>query len=139
MKVSTSEWIEKAEDDWEMSQRAYRARKRPSYDAACFHARQCLEKYLKARLNEAGSSIKKTHDLAGLLDDVLPAEPNWLPLRVVLDPLTKYAVLYRYPGYNATKIETKRRLERLPRDTPPHSHRLWFARLTEKNYERAQT
>ena len=107
MKVSTLEWIEKAEEDWDMAQRAYRARLRPSYDAACFHAQQCMEKYLKARLNEAGIVPRKTHNLADLLDDILPTEPNWLPLRAVLDPLTKYAVLYRYPGYNATKSETK--------------------------------
>ncbi len=107
MKVSTREWIEKAEDDWEMAQRGYRARKRPSYDGACFHAQQCLEKYLKARLNEAGTVINKTHNLSDLLDDVLPAEPNWVVLRPVVTPLTKYAVQYRYPGYKATKAEAK--------------------------------
>jgi HEPN domain-containing protein len=48
MKISTSEWIEKAEGDWEVGQRAYRARKKPNYDAACFHAQQCAEKYLTA-------------------------------------------------------------------------------------------
>ncbi len=107
MKASTLEWIEKAEGDWKIAQRAYRARKEPNYDAACFHVQQCLEKYLKARLNEAGTVIKKTHDLEDLLDDVLPTEPTWATLRPVLVPLTKYAVLYRYPGYDATKVETK--------------------------------
>jgi HEPN domain-containing protein len=57
MKASTLEWIEKAEGDWDMAQRAYRARKRPNYDAACFHTQQCAEKYLKARRNEAGIII----------------------------------------------------------------------------------
>lgn len=107
MKVSTREWIEKAEEDWDVAQRVYRARLRPTYDAACFHAQQCLEKYLKARLNEAWIVINKTHNLSDLLDDVLPAEPNWSVLRAVLTPLTKYAVQYRYPGYKATKVETK--------------------------------
>lgn len=107
MKASTLEWIEKAEADWNMSQRAYRARKDPSYDVACFHVQQCIEKYLKARLNEAGTVINKTHNLADLLDDILPTEPTWATLRPVLVTLTKYAVLYRYPGYNATKPEAK--------------------------------
>jgi len=107
MKQSTMEWIEKAEGDWDMAQRAYRARKKPNYDAACFHVQQCIEKYLKARLNEIGIVFDKTHDLSDLLDDLLPAEPSWAPLRPVLRPLTKYAIFYRYPGYNATKIEAK--------------------------------
>ncbi|MGH9799298.1 MAG: HEPN domain-containing protein, partial [Blastocatellia bacterium] len=100
------EWIEKAEGDWDVAQRAYRARKRPSYDAACFHIQQCLEKYLKAWLNEVGIIFAKTHDLSDLLDDILPTEPSWVTLQPVLKALTKYAVLYRYPGYNASKSET---------------------------------
>jgi HEPN domain-containing protein len=107
MKASTVERVEKAEGDWDIAQRAYRARKRPNYDAACFHVQQCVEKYLKARLNEAGIVINKTHNLSDLLSDVLPAEPAWAAMRPVLMALTKYAVLYRYPGYNATKIEAK--------------------------------
>ena len=107
MKPSTVEWIEKAEDDWKMAQRAYRARKDPVYDAACFHCQQCLEKYLKAKLNEAEVFFFKTHKLEDLLDDVLPIESAWVPLRPVLARLTKYAVLYRYPGYHATKSEAK--------------------------------
>jgi HEPN domain-containing protein len=111
MKASTAEWVEKAEGDWDVAQRAYRARKRPNYDAACFHVQQCVEKYLKARLNEAGIVINKTHNLSDLLSDVLPAEPTWAAMRPVLMALTRYAVLYRYPGYNATKIEAKAALK----------------------------
>jgi HEPN domain-containing protein len=107
MKVSTVEWIEKAEGDWHTAQLAYRARKRPNYDAACFHAQQCVEKYLKARLNEAWIVPRKTHNLSDLLDDVLPAEPTWAALRPVLTALTKYAVLHHYPKFNATKSEAK--------------------------------
>jgi hypothetical protein len=46
-----------------------------------------------------------------LLDDVLPVEPTWATMRPVLNVLTKYAVLYRYPGYDATKIEAKAALK----------------------------
>jgi hypothetical protein len=58
-------------------------------------------------LNEIGIVFDKTHNLSDLLDDLLPAEPSWASLRPMLHPLTKYAILYRYPGYNATKIEAK--------------------------------
>jgi HEPN domain-containing protein len=47
MKPITLEWIEKAEEDWMMMLKGYRARKSPAYNAACFHAQQCAEKYLK--------------------------------------------------------------------------------------------
>lgn len=63
MKPTALEWINKAEDDWHIAQMSYRARKRPSYDAAVFHAHQCAEKYLKARLEEAGTAFSRTHDL----------------------------------------------------------------------------
>jgi HEPN domain-containing protein len=107
MKASTLEWIKKAEEDWETAQISYRARKVALHNAACFHCQQCIEKYLKARLNEAGIVPQKTHNLSDLLDDVLPAEPNWSPLRLLLIGLTKYAVLYRYPRFDATKVEAK--------------------------------
>ena len=50
MSPLTQEWVEKAEEDFRVATREYRARKHPAYNAACFHAQQCAEKYLKARL-----------------------------------------------------------------------------------------
>jgi len=50
MKQLTLEWVKKAEGDYVTAQRELRARKSPNYDASCFHAQQCAEKYLKARL-----------------------------------------------------------------------------------------
>ncbi len=63
MKRLTLEWIEKAESDFHLLEREIRARKNPSYDAVCFHAEQCAEKYLKGRLTEAKIAFPKTHDL----------------------------------------------------------------------------
>lgn len=47
MKPLTQEWFDKAEGDWVTAGRELRARKDPNYDAACFHAQQYAEKYLK--------------------------------------------------------------------------------------------
>ena len=55
MQLLTHEWVEKAEGDFATLQREMRARRLPNYDAACFHAQQCVEKYLKARLQEANT------------------------------------------------------------------------------------
>jgi HEPN domain-containing protein len=107
MKPETLEWIEKAEEDWLMAQRGYRARKQPSYNAACFHAQQCAEKYLKARLFEAGVGFAKTHNLIALLQLVLPLEPGWASWQAPARTLGVYAVDYRYPGNTATKANAR--------------------------------
>jgi HEPN domain-containing protein len=103
MKVSTREWIDKAEADFVSAGREYRARKQPNYDGACFFAQQCLEKYLKARLTEAGIRFPRTHDLEALVDLVLPVEPLWDAFRSALVDITTYAVTFRYPGESATR------------------------------------
>lgn len=83
--------------------RARRARRKPNYDASCFHSQQCAEKYLKARLQEADQAFGKTHNLTALLDLVLPVEPLWEALRASLHILNAYAVEFRYPGESADR------------------------------------
>src|SRR5437868_453126 len=107
MKAGTREWVDKAEADFVSAGRELRARKQPNYDSACFHAQQCVEKYLKARLVEANTRFTKTHDLEKLLDLILPREPLWAAFRPVLNDLNSYAVAYRYPGIWATRDMAK--------------------------------
>ena len=76
MKPITSEWVDKAEGDWHSAGRELRARTNPNYDAACFHAQQCAEKYLKARLQEAGVIFARTHNLIALWRLALAVEPG---------------------------------------------------------------
>ncbi len=64
MKPVAREWIAKAEVDFLSALREFRARKHPNYDAACFFAQQCVEKYLKGRMADAGMVLPRTHDLA---------------------------------------------------------------------------
>ncbi len=103
MKPPTAEWIAKAEGDFSMVEREARARTNPSYDGVCFHAQQCAEKYLKARLCEAGIVFGKTHDLVALLEQVVEVEPLWESYRRDLAYLTDFAVFFRYPGESANK------------------------------------
>lgn len=105
MKPLTREWIKKAEADLATAQRELRARRLPNYDAVCFHAQQCAEKYLKARLQEANLPSPKTHDLTVLLGLLLPTEPALDTLRPSLNILSSYAVEVRYPGESATKAQ----------------------------------
>jgi HEPN domain-containing protein len=103
MKPTTAEWIEKAEGDFATMQRESRARRNPNYDAICFHAQQCAEKYLKARLVEADISFGKVHDLVALLDQTLAVQPDWEVFREDLAYLSDFAVSSRYPGESANK------------------------------------
>ena len=102
MKPLSAEWVAKAEGDFASAQRELKARKSPNFDAACFHAQQCAEKYLKARLQEAGSPFGRSHHLTVLLDMALHLEPMWEACRMDLTVLTAYAVEFRYPGEAAT-------------------------------------
>lgn len=103
MKPETAAWVEKAEADLATTRRELRARKCPNYDAACFHAQQCGEKYIKARLVESGIAFPKVHSLTALLHLILPSESSWSSLKPDAAQLTVYAVEFRYPGKSADK------------------------------------
>jgi len=107
MKPLTREWVEKADADLHSAERELRARKYINYDSACFHAQQCVEKYIKARLTEANIFFPKTHELTYLLELVRPVEPLWTAYAEAFRLLTDYEVEFRYPGQNATKEEAQ--------------------------------
>lgn len=101
MKPETAAWVAKAEGDFRTARREAAAPDGPNFDAACFHAHQCAEKYLKARLVEAGLAFPKVHDLTALLRLVLTLEPSWADLEESLHLLTSMGVEVRYPGMTA--------------------------------------
>jgi HEPN domain-containing protein len=107
MKATMREWVEKAVADYAVALLLRRSRKKHSRDIVCFHLQQSVEKYLKARLEEAGIAVAKTHDLEKLLDLVLPVEPLWSTLRPALAAITDYAVEVRYPGRSVSPMEAK--------------------------------
>ncbi len=76
MNPLTLEWVQKAEADHAAAQCLAQS---PSalHDAVCFHTQQCIEKYLKAWLQEANTAFRRTHDLEELLDLIVPTMPRW--------------------------------------------------------------
>ena len=111
MKPLAREWAAKAEGDFVVAAQIMRQRKNQVLDAACFHCQQSAEKYLKARLSEAGIAFPKTHDLVVLLKLVLPKEPLWASLMAAAQTLTDYAVDFRYPGDSANLTEARSALK----------------------------
>jgi HEPN domain-containing protein len=77
MKTSTRDWVKKAEEDFLAAGSLARRRSKPLWNIVCFHAWQTIEKYLKARMEEAGMSVPKTHDLLHLLNLLAKVEPLW--------------------------------------------------------------
>lgn len=108
----TMEWVDKTEEDWNNAQTLYRARKHPGYNATCFHVQQCVEKYLKARLQEANLFFSKTHNLIQLHNLVSPVEPGWNVMVTDLAVLNSYSVDLRYPGKSASKADAKDAIKR---------------------------
>ena len=103
MKKLTEEWVSKAEGDLRTAERELAAGQDPNYDAVCFHAQQCVEKYLKACLNERDVVFEKSHNLLYLLDLVVPFAPQFDDMRVALNLVGNYAIAYRYPGESADR------------------------------------
>jgi hypothetical protein len=58
-------------------------------------------------MQENGLVVPKTHELADIVDLLLPVDAALARLRRKADSLTQYAVDYRYPG----EIASKRQME----------------------------
>ena len=101
MNPLTLEWIQKAEGDYDAIA-LHQQVASPNCDMICFHAQQCIEKYLKAWLQEADILFDKTHDLVKLLNLIVPAIPDWETWKTNLLTLSRHAVDFRYPGRSAT-------------------------------------
>jgi HEPN domain-containing protein len=96
--TAVRKWAEKAENDLNTAVRTLKppATKRPT-DTACFHAQQCVEKYLKALLTWRGLPVPWTHDLAELRARLPQRDRPELTV-AESETLTRYATVTRYPG-----------------------------------------
>ncbi|MFZ5822202.1 MAG: HEPN domain-containing protein [Chloroflexota bacterium] len=107
-----AEWISKAEGDYLVATREFRARRQANYDAVCFHCQQLAEKYLKAFLYKNRVDFPKTHNLNELLELCLTLDGSFEIQRDLLTELDHYGVRYRYPGMTADKADAKLALDR---------------------------
>ena len=97
MNPLTLEWVQKAEGDFAAAECLAKSAAN-LHDAICFHAQQCIEKYLKAWLQEAGIRFPRSHDLEELLDLIAPSMPAWDIWRSDFQIIETHAVELRYPG-----------------------------------------
>jgi HEPN domain-containing protein len=91
------EWIVKAENDLKNASFTLTMDDDCPTDTICFHAQQCVEKYLKAFLVWKGTPFPKTHNLSSLIS-LLPDNMPALLSEAEQELLTDYATVTRYPG-----------------------------------------
>jgi HEPN domain-containing protein len=115
MPGASDEWVVKAEGDVRTSLRELAAEREPNWDAACFHAQQAVEKYLKALLIREGMGFPRTHDLRFILEQVSKDRADWRREAEDLSWLSFLAVEVRYPGEAATQENARRAVEIMQR------------------------
>jgi HEPN domain-containing protein len=86
-------WLRKAASDLTAMEASFKA---GALDAACFHAQQASEKYLKAFLTSQDQSFPYTHNLAKLIGLCAQTDSAFKDLLPFADLLTPYAVEMRY-------------------------------------------
>ena len=89
-------WIARAESDLKIAKDELMT-EAPVTDAVCFHAQQCVEKYLKAYLIFNQKHFKKTHNIAKLIELCKEISDDFEFLyQIEAHNLTDYAVEIRY-------------------------------------------
>lgn len=105
-------WLEKADHD-RQSVELLLAQAKPLTEIAAFHCQQAVEKTLKAYLVYREHEFEKTHDLRALANMCGQYDGEFLALLDDVEPLTAYAVRFRYPGPTEPIVEQVRRALRV--------------------------
>jgi len=95
--IIAKEWMAKGDNDLKNAAHTLKLGEKCPIDTVCFHAQQCVEKYLKAFLVTMKKDFPRTHDIEALLS-LIPKSVN-ISLSVEDQrKLTEYATITRYPG-----------------------------------------
>ena len=108
------EWVLKADNDLKAAAHTLKLGRDCPTDTVCFHAQQCVEKYLKALLVAENRDFPKTHDIRLLTEMIPPARrPELTPIE--RRNLTNYVAAARYPGWPAIPLKEAREAVRIAR------------------------
>jgi len=106
--IVAREWVSKAENDFRNAVHTLKLGKNCPTDTVCFHAQQCVEKYLKAILVLENIDFPKTHDIEKIFSLLPPqTRPRFAADEQIL--LTEYAIVARYPGWDTITLREARR------------------------------
>ena len=122
--IVAKEWIAKAENDLKNAAHTLKLGADCPTDTVCFHAQQCVEKYLKAFLVALEVVFPKTHDIETLVQLM----PKHARVSLTIEQqrrLTDYATVMRYPGpYNPATLSEAKEAVKLARQTKRHINKL---------------
>jgi HEPN domain-containing protein len=91
------EWVVKAENDLRSAAHVLKMGADCPTDIVCFHAQQCVEKYLKSLLVLKCIPVPRTHNIRVLMN-MIPADVRPELEEAEQDRLTVYAVVARDPA-----------------------------------------
>ncbi len=89
-------WIRKAEMDLAAARRLAKGDE-PLPDQMGFFCQQTAEKYLNAFLIASDQVPPRTHDVDALVEMCAAVDPAFEQLQAVVEGLTEFAVVFRYP------------------------------------------
>ncbi|MBX7256141.1 MAG: HEPN domain-containing protein [Candidatus Hydrogenedentes bacterium] len=118
------EWVQKAENDLTTAVHTLKLREDCPTDAVCFHAQQCVEKYLKAFLVYRGIHFPRVHNIEELVA-LVPRTDRPDLSAVEQERLTDFATATRYPGdYDPIPLRDARVVVATARRVRRHVRRL---------------
>lgn len=103
-------WVNYEDDDLDTARYGLRRKKTSTY-IICFHAQQGIGKYLKAILVAHRIVFPKIHDLKRLNDMLVSSGIILGVASAILDRVSWYAVMVRYPGDQPTLDKAKEAVE----------------------------
>ena len=122
------EWTAKGDNDLKNALHTLKLGKDCPTDTVCFHAEQCVGKYLKAFLVALEKPFPRTHDIETLVSLM----PRDIRLGLTVEEqrrLTEYATALRYPGpYEAISLTEAKQAARLAERVRQKIRRLLAAR-----------
>jgi HEPN domain-containing protein len=108
---TVSEWVRKAEGDYENARLLARQRKRILPDNLCWASEQCAEKYLKAFLTRHQVDFERRHDLVVLNTLCAGVDSDFRLLGNAIADLEPCSPAVRYPGTSVTEAEARSAFE----------------------------
>lgn len=97
------EWLTKATND-RRSAEALIELSEPLTDTAAFHCQQAVEKLLKGFLVYHNAPFEKIHDLTHLCALCVGIDDGFVEFGEQVGSLTRYAVRFRYPGFENPSV-----------------------------------
>lgn len=102
------EWVEKAEHDLHTAVHMLALGGAAPTDIVCFHAQQCIEKYLKSVLVLYQIPVPKTHDIEKV-HSLIPDRDRFTMTADEMRTMTAYATDTRYPAFEEISLEDARK------------------------------